>query len=68
MDESDALKWGFDLLDPTKIVPEEIVPVTMLGVMKLNANPHNFFAETEQVMVSLPSLICEQHGPNSRHH
>lgn len=51
MSEDDALKFGFDLLDPTKIVPEELVPVTILGKMQLNLNPRNYFAETEQVMV-----------------
>ena len=51
MEESDRLRFGFDLLDPTKIVPEEIVPVTPLGKLQLNRNPRNFFAETEQVMV-----------------
>ncbi|GAA2087535.1 catalase CatB [Kitasatospora saccharophila] len=40
---------GIDLLDPTKIVPEELVPVQPLGLMTLNANPTNFFAEVEQV-------------------
>ncbi|EXJ66178.1 catalase B [Cladophialophora psammophila CBS 110553] len=50
MEESDALSFGFDLLDPTKIVPEEIVPVTILGKMTLNQNPRNYFAETEQIM------------------
>ncbi|PWY96665.1 heme-dependent catalase [Aspergillus sclerotioniger CBS 115572] len=49
MDESDMLRFGFDLLDPTKIVPEEVVPYTPLGVMELNANPTNYFAEVEQV-------------------
>jgi catalase len=52
MDEEDQLKFGFDLLDPTKIVPEELVPITKLGKMTLNRNPTNYFAETEQVMVS----------------
>lgn len=52
MDEEDQLRFGFDLLDPTKIVPEEIIPVTKLGKMTLNRNPRNYFAETEQVMVS----------------
>jgi catalase len=42
-------KYDFDLLDPTKIVPEELVPVTIIGRMVLNRNPDNFFAETEQV-------------------
>jgi catalase len=50
MDESQQLAFGFDLFDPTKIVPEEIVPVTSLGKMTLNLNPTNYFAETEQVM------------------
>ncbi|WP_225799990.1 catalase [Streptomyces sp. NK15101] len=40
---------GIDLLDPTKIVPEELAPVRPVGLMTLNANPTNFFAETEQV-------------------
>ncbi|KAJ5101413.1 hypothetical protein NUU61_003635 [Penicillium alfredii] len=50
MDEEDQLRFGFDLLDPTKIVPEEYVPVTKLGKMQLNRNPKNYFAETEQAM------------------
>lgn len=40
---------GIDLLDPTKIVPEELAPVQPIGVLTLNANTKNFFAETEQV-------------------
>lgn len=51
VEEEDVLKFGFDLLDPTKILPEELVPVQKIGVMRLNANPRNYFAETEQVMV-----------------
>jgi catalase len=39
----------FDLLDPTKLIPEEIVPVQRIGRLVLNRNPDNFFAETEQV-------------------
>ncbi|KAF7951253.1 uncharacterized protein EAE97_002804 [Botrytis byssoidea] len=50
VEEEDVLKFGFDLLDPTKILPEELVPVQKIGVMKLDANPRNYFAETEQVM------------------
>lgn len=50
MDEEDQLKFGFDLLDPTKIVPEELVPFTPLGKLTLNRNPRNYFAETEQIM------------------
>ncbi|MGA5194193.1 catalase [Streptomyces exfoliatus] len=40
---------GIDLLDPTKIVPEELAPVQPVGLLTLNANTKNFFAETEQV-------------------
>ena len=47
--ESDEFKFDFDLLDPTKLIPEELVPVQIIGKMTLNRNPENFFAETEQV-------------------
>ena len=47
--EEDEHKFDFDLLDPTKLIPEELVPVTIIGKMVLNRNPDNFFAETEQV-------------------
>ncbi len=47
--EEDEHKFPFDLLDPTKMIPEELVPVEILGKMTLNRNPDNFFAETEQV-------------------
>ncbi|WP_367866674.1 catalase [Pedobacter sp. WC2423] len=47
--EEDEHKFEFDLLDPTKLVPEELVPVQRIGKMTLNRNPDNFFAETEQV-------------------
>ena len=47
--EEDEHKFDFDLLDPTKLVPEELVPVLRIGKMTLNRNPDNFFAETEQV-------------------
>ncbi|MFF9498654.1 catalase [Streptomyces sp. NPDC014656] len=48
-DTPDQTFEGIDLLDPTKIVPEELAPVQPIGLMTLNANPKNFFAETEQV-------------------
>ncbi|MBX3624829.1 MAG: catalase [Rhizobacter sp.] len=41
--------FSFDVLDPTKLVPEELVPLRPVGRMVLNRNPDNFFAETEQV-------------------
>ena len=49
IDEADEHKFAFDLLDPTKIVPEEQVPVERVGRLVLDRNPENFFAETEQV-------------------
>ncbi len=49
IDEKDEHKFPFDLLDPTKLIPEEMVPVQLIGKMTLNRNPENFFAETEQV-------------------
>ncbi len=47
--EEDEHSYDFDLLDPTKIIPEELVPVQRIGKLVLNRNPDNFFAETEQV-------------------
>ena len=49
VEEEDEHAFGFDLLDPTKIIPEELVPVRRIGKLTLNRNPDNFFAETEQV-------------------
>ncbi|TDP32954.1 catalase [Nocardia ignorata] len=46
-----------DLLDPTKIVPEELVPVQVIGTLRLTANPVNFFAETEQVAFCPSHLV-----------
>lgn len=47
--EADEHKFDFDLLDPTKLIPEEIIPVQRIGKLTLNRNPDNFFAETEQI-------------------
>ena len=47
--EEQAEKFSFDILDATKIIPEELVPVRIVGRMVLDRNPDNFFAETEQV-------------------
>lgn len=47
--EEEAAAFDFDVLDPTKLVPEEKVPLRPLGKMVLNRNVDNFFAETEQV-------------------
>jgi catalase len=46
--QKQADKFDFDILDATKIIPEEIVPIEVVGRMTLNRNPVNFFAETEQ--------------------
>jgi catalase len=48
---------GIDLLDPTKIVPEELAPVRPVGMLTLNRNPTNYFAETEQVAFHLGHLV-----------
>jgi len=55
--ESDEHKFDFDLLDPTKIIPEELVPVQRIGKMTLNRNPDNFFAETEQVAYHVGHVV-----------
>ncbi|WP_197742033.1 catalase [Nitrospira sp. KM1] len=47
--EDEADKIGVDVLDPTKIWPEDKVPVQRVGKLTLNRNPDNFFAETEEV-------------------
>lgn len=49
IEEEDEFKFDFDILDPTKIWPEEIVPVKIIGKMTLDRNQDNVFAETEQV-------------------
>ncbi len=55
--EADEFKYEFDLLDSTKIIPEELVPVIRVGKMTLNRNPDNFFAETEQVAFHLGHVV-----------
>ena len=47
--EEDEFKFDFDLLDPTKLIPEELVPVQIVGRVTLNRNPDKFFNETEQI-------------------
>ena len=47
--QAQADAFSFDILDATKLIPEELVPVRPVGRMVLNRNPDNFFAETEQV-------------------
>ncbi len=55
--EAQAEGFSFDVLDPTKIVPEELVPVRIVGRMVLDRNPDNFFAETEQVAFCAAHVI-----------
>jgi catalase len=55
-DEAWAAKQPYDVLDPTKLIPEEDIPVDIIGRMTLNRNVDNFFAETEQVAF-LPTNI-----------
>jgi catalase len=57
VEERDEHKFSFDLLDPTKIIPEEIVPVQRIGKLTLNRNPDNFFAETEQVAFHVGNIV-----------
>jgi catalase len=55
--EEQANQFSFDVLDATKIVPEELVAVTPVGRMVLDRNPDNFFAETEQVAFGVQNLV-----------
>jgi catalase len=55
--EEQAEQFSFDILDATKIVPEELVPVQIVGRMVLNRNPDNFFAETEQVAYCTAHIV-----------
>jgi catalase len=55
--EEDEHKFDFDILDPTKLIPEELVPVQIIGKMTLNRNPDNFFAETEQVAFHVGHVV-----------
>ncbi|MFF4818587.1 catalase [Kitasatospora sp. NPDC001309] len=55
--EEDEFAFPFDLLDPTKLVPEELVPVRPVGRMVLDRNPQNFFAETEQVAFHTANVV-----------
>jgi catalase len=56
-DSEDQMFKGIDLLDATKLVPEELAPVQIIGRLTLNRNPRNYFAETEQV------AFCTAHVP-----
>ena len=56
-DEEFAKNFDFDVLDSTKLIPEEIVPLRMIGRMVLNRNVDNQFAETEQVAFGTANVV-----------
>ncbi len=55
--EEQAEQFSFDVLDPTKLIPEELVPLTPVGRLVLDRNPDNFFAETEQVAFCTAHIV-----------
>jgi len=55
--EEQANGFDFDVLDPTKLIPEELVPLTKVGRLVLDRNPDNFFAETEQVAFCPANIV-----------
>jgi catalase len=56
-DDAQADAFDFDILDPTKIIPEELVPVRRVGKLVLDRNPDNFFSETEQVAFCVANVV-----------
>lgn len=56
-DDDFADRFGFDILDPTKIIPEEEVPLRMVGRLVLDRMPDNFFNETEQVAFCTQNVV-----------
>lgn len=57
LDPQDEFSFDFDILDPTKLWPEELIPVQKIGKMTLNKNVDNFFAETEQVAFCPANIV-----------
>ncbi|ATB41514.1 catalase [Cystobacter fuscus] len=57
IEEKDVAKLGIEILDSTKIIPEELVPVRRVGKLVLDRNPTNFFAETEQVAFCTANVV-----------
>ena len=55
--EEEADRFSFDVLDATKIIPEELVPLKPIGRLVLNRNPDNFFAETEQIAFGTQNIV-----------
>ena len=56
-DDAQADSFDFDILDATKLIPEELIPVRRVGKLTLNRNPDNFFAETEQVAFCVSHVV-----------
>ncbi len=56
-DEKFADKFDFDVLDATKLIPEEILPLRIVGRMVLDRNVDNFFAETEQAAFCVRNVV-----------
>ena len=56
-DDAFAESLPYDILDPTKIIPEEVLPLRMVGRLVLDRNPDNFFAETEQVAFCPANIV-----------
>ncbi|WP_434388941.1 catalase [Melittangium boletus] len=57
IEEADADTLGIELLDSTKLVPEELVPLRRVGKLVLDRNPTNYFAETEQVAFCTANVV-----------
>lgn len=57
VEEKDEHSFDFDILDPTKLIPESLVPVVPIGKMVLDRNPDNYFAETEQVAFNPANIV-----------
>ena len=57
MPDGDESKYDFDILDATKIWPEELIPVRRVGKMTLDRNPDNYFSETEQVAFNTTNIV-----------
>jgi catalase len=55
--QEEADKFPFDHLDATKLIPEELVPLRIIGRLVLNRWPDNFFAETEQVAYCPANIV-----------
>jgi len=55
--EEQANEFDFDILDSTKLIPEEIIPLRVVGKLVLDRNPDNFFAETEQVAFCTAHIV-----------